>query len=153
MISGNKKQNSVRLIANSTEIEEISVVLLGMAIDNLFTFNEHIDVVPLSYLCRTANYKPHASRRIRKYLSLEKAEFLCNEFINSQFNYAPLAWIFFRKKQYWKIQKIHHKALNSNNKYDKRFRDSNQISIHQRHLHGLICKVFKSLNNLNPEFM
>ena len=45
------------------------------------------------------------------------------------------------------------KALNSNNKYEKRFRDNNQISIHQRHLHALLCEVFKSLNNLNPEFM
>ena len=30
---------------------------------------------------------------------------------------------------------------------------SNEISIHQKHLHALICKVFKSLNDSNPEFM
>ena len=45
------------------------------------------------------------------YLSLEKAKLLCNAFINSQFNNAPLVWMFCRKKQYLKIQKIHHKAL------------------------------------------
>ena len=80
---------------NSTEIEESKkVVLLSITIDNLLTFNNHIN-----NLCRTANYKQHALRRIRKYLSLDKAELLCNAFINSQFNYAPLVWMFCRKNQ------------------------------------------------------
>ena len=48
-----KKPNSVRLIINSTEIEEgKKVVLLRITIDNLLTFNRHID-----NLCRTANCK------------------------------------------------------------------------------------------------
>ena len=65
--------------------------------------------------------------------------------------------MFCRKKQYLKIQKIHHKALkvvyNSNKNYNELLRDNNKFSIYQRHLHALICEVFKSLNNLNPEFM
>ena len=65
--------------------------------------------------------------------------------------------MFCRKKQYLKIQKIHHKALkvvyNSNKNYDEPLRDNNEFSIHQRHLRGLICEVFTSLNNVNPEFM
>ena len=62
-------------------------------------------------------------RRIRKYLSSEKAKLLFNAFINSQFNYAALVWMFCRKQQYLKIQKIHHKALkvvyNSNKNYNE----------------------------------
>ena len=131
MILGKKKRNSVKLEINTTEIEESKkLVLLGITIDNLLTFNEHIDNI-----CRTANYKLHALRRIRKYLSLEKAKLLCNAFMNSQFNYAPLVWMFCRKKQYLKIQKIHHKALkvvyNSNKNYDELLRDNNEVSIHQ----------------------
>ena len=68
MIIGKKKRNSIKLIRNSTETEESKkVVLLGIIIDNLLTFNEHINN-------RTANYKLHALRRIRKYLSLGKAK-------------------------------------------------------------------------------
>ena len=149
----NISQNSVKLIINLTEIEETKkVVLLGITIDNLLTFNEHID-----NLCCTADYKLYALRRIRKYLFVEKAKLLCNAFINSQFNYAPLVWMFCRKKQYLKIQTIHHKALKmvytSNKNYDELLRDTNEFSIQQRHLHALICEVFKSLNNLNPKFM
>ena len=99
MILGKKKRNSVKLIINTTEIEESrKVVLLGITIDNLLIFNEDID-----NLCRTANCKLHALQRIRKYLSLEKAKLLCNAFINSQFDYVPLVWMFCRKKQYLKI--------------------------------------------------
>ena len=58
--------------------ESKKVVLLGITIDDLLTFNEHIDNP-----CRTANYKLHALRRIRKYLSLEKVKLLCNAFTNS----------------------------------------------------------------------
>ena len=71
MILG-KKRNSVKLIINSTEIEESKkVVLLVITIDNLLTFNEHID-----NLCRTANYKLHTLRRIRKYLLLKIAKLM-----------------------------------------------------------------------------
>ena len=62
-----------------------------------------------------------------------------------------------KKKQYLKIQKIHHKVLkviyNSNKSYDEPLRNNNEVSIHQSHLHTLKCEVFKSLSNLNPEFM
>ena len=30
---------------------------------------------------------------------------------------------------------------------------SNEITIHQKQLHALICEVFKNLNNSNPDFM
>ena len=40
-----------------------------------------------------------------------------------------------------------------NKNYDELLRNNNEVSIHQSHLRALICEVFKSLNNLNPEFM
>ena len=62
-----------------------------------------------------------------------------------------------RKNQYLKIQKIHHKALktvfNSDDGYDELLQMSNEITIHQKRVHALICKVLKSLNNSNLEFM
>ena len=95
-------------------------------------------------------------RIIRRYLSQNQAKRLNNAFVNSQFNYAPIIWMFCRKNQYLKIQKIHHKALkvvfNSDDGYDELLQMSNEITIHQKHLHALICEVFKSLNNTNSEF-
>ena len=93
MILGKKKRNSIKLIVNSSEIEERKkAVLPGITTDKLLTFDEHIDS-----LCRIANCKLHALRRARKYLSLEKTKLLWNTFINSQFNYALLVLMFCRK--------------------------------------------------------
>ena len=91
----------VKLVINSIEIEKSKKeILLGITIDNLLTFNEGID-----NLCRPANYKLNALRRIRKYLSSEKAKLLCNVFITSQFNYVPLVLDILQKKTIFKDSK------------------------------------------------
>ena len=118
--------------------------LLGLATDKELNFNKLIDK-----LCRNAQYKLHALRRIRKYLSLEKAKMLGNAFIDSQFNYAPLIWMFCRKGLHLKTQKIHHKTLTviyqSNNTYEELLELSESVSIHQRHLRFLVTEVYKEL--------
>ena len=40
-----------------------------------------------------------------------KKELLYNQFINSQVNYASVIWMFCRKEDYLKIEKIQYKAL------------------------------------------
>ena len=88
-------------------------------------------------LCSTANYKLHALRRIKKYLTLEKAKLLYNVFINSQLNYASVIWMFCCKKDYLTIEKIQHKVLkiiyNSSESYEDLPTCSNEVSIHQKH--------------------
>ena len=48
-----------------------NVELLSLTIDNQLTFKDHISMLRL-----TANYKLHALRRIRNYLTLEKSKLL-----------------------------------------------------------------------------
>ena len=52
-----------------------------------------------------------ALRRIRKYLTLDKTKLFGNAFIDNQFNYAPLIWMFCHETTHLKMQKIHHKTL------------------------------------------
>ena len=93
MILKKKKWKSVKLIRNSTEIEESKKVVFGsIQVDSFLSFNEHVD-----HLSHRTIYKLHALRRIRKYVSLEKAKLLCNTFINSQFSVFPIFWIFCKK--------------------------------------------------------
>ena len=69
------------------------------------------------------------------YISLEKAKMLGNAFIDTQLNYAPLIWMFCKKRLYFKMQKIHHKTLNltyqSNKSYEELLELSETVSIHQ----------------------
>ena len=78
-------------------------------------------------------------------------------FIKSQFNYASVIWMFCRKKDYLKIEKIQYKALkvvyNSSESYEDLLTRSNEVSIHQKHLRALATKIYKSLVDINPIFM
>ena len=107
MILGKSTRQSIILNINNIKIRESSsVVLLGPTIDDRFTFKDHINI-----LCRRASFKLHALRRIRKYLTTVKAKLLYNAFINSQFNYASIIWMFLHKQDYLRIEKIQYKAL------------------------------------------
>ena len=153
MMLSKKSYQHQKLSVNTFTIDESDEVkLLGLTIDNELNFSKHIDK-----LCGNAQYKLHALRRIRKYLSLEKAKMLGNSFIDSQFNYAALIWMFCRKGLYLKMQKIHHKTLKaiyqSYKTYEELLELSETVSIHQRHLRFLVSEVYKSTSYLNPKFM
>ena len=90
-----------KIIPRSNEVK-----LLGITIDNELKFKKHIED-----LCKKASYKLHALRRIRGYLTVEKARILANAFIDSQFNYAPLIWMFAGKILISKICKLHYRTL------------------------------------------
>ena len=104
-----------------------------------------------------ASYKLHALRRIRKYLTPEKAKVLYNAFINSRFSYASIVSMFGRKTDYLKMEKIQYKALkivfNSNESFEDLLLHRNEVSIHQKQLHQLTTEIYKSLTDLSPEFI
>ena len=155
MVLGRSTRQFIILQFNINNIkirESSSVTLLGLTIHNRLTFKDHINI-----LCRRANLKLHALRRISKYLTTVKAKQLYNTFINSQFNYASIIWMFCRKQDYLKIAKIQHKALKvvykSNESYEELLILNNEVSIHQKQLSIFATEVLKSLADLNSDFM
>ena len=80
-------------------------------------------------------------QRIRKDLTPDKAKVLYNAFIISQFSYASIIWMFCRKTDYLKMEKIQYKALeiafNSNESFEDLLLHSNEVSIHQKKLRQL----------------
>ena len=113
--------------------ESNHVEFLGITVDKHLDFKKYIE-----NLCWNANYKLHALRRMRKYLAVEKAKLLGNAFINSQFNSAPLIWMFCQNTLNLKVEKIHHKTLRiihqSNACYRELLECNGSTSFHQRHL-------------------
>ena len=154
MVPGNKNERFFNIHINSVKNKSSSeVTLLVIKIDKNLTFKKHI-----SELYRRASYKLQTSLRIRKYLTVEKAKLLANVFINSQFNYAPLIWMFANKSSKVKILKIHKRTLQIvydiyDESYENLLNIRDDISIHQKHLQYLAIDVNKSLTKLNPGFM
>ena len=65
--------------------------------------------------------------------------------------------MFCRKKDYLKIEKIQYKALkiiyNSNESYEEPLTRNNEVSMHQEHLRALATEIYKSLADINPDFI
>ena len=142
MIFGDKSHHKHISKINSVKVEaSVDVLLLGMTIDKKLTFKQHEHT---ENLCRKLQYELHVLRHIRKFLTIEKAKILGNAFTDSQFNYAPLLWMFCRKTVYPKKGKIHQKTLNvtyeSKDTYENQLLQSNTVSVHQIHLRFLVTE-------------
>ena len=134
------------LIDSSVIKESADGEMLGLIVDNKLSFKKHI-----AKLCQTAAY--HA---FRKYLTLKKASILGNVFVDSQLNYAPLIWMFC-KKNFFKMQKVHHKRLRVIYQSDESHKNllnlDHRVFLHQRHKWILVTEIFKSVSETNPKFM
>ena len=135
MVLGANKNKSFSINVRGMNIpSKNEVILLGITIEHGLKFNKHI-----KDLCKRASFKLHALRRIRKYLGIEKARILANAFIESQFNHAPLIWMFASKMAINKICKLHYRTLKvvyneSDKSYEELLEMNKSASIHQRHL-------------------
>ena len=106
LISGNKHEHIWAKIGEHKIWEESKVKLLGVIIDNKLNFEEHVNS-----LCNKANKKLTALIRLVKFLSFEKKRNLLKAFIESQFKYCPLIWMFHSRNLNNKINHLHERGL------------------------------------------
>ena len=149
-----KHIDSVFLKLNGEIIKgEASVKLLGLTVDSKLDFNEHV-----SNLCKKASQKLHALARIAPYIDNQKLKILMKAFIESQFNYCPLLWMFHNRSMNNRINRIHERALRiAYRDYESSFahllEKDNSVSIHERNLQRLATEIYKVKNNMAPLFM
>ena len=84
-----------------------------------------------------------------------KLKIIIKTFIQSQFNYCPLTWMFHNRTLNNKINKLHERAIQIVYKNDKlTFQElldmDNSITIHQRNLQRLATEMYKVKNNISP---
>ena len=84
----------------------IKETLLGILIDSELSFDQHI-----SSICSKASKKLHALGRIATFMPFNKRRTLMKRFIESQFNYCPLIWMFHSRTMNNKTNTIHERAF------------------------------------------
>ena len=101
------RDKDISIILENEVIECSSAVkLLGVTIDNKLDFTEHI-----SKLCKKVSSKLHALARISNYMSQNKLRLIMKSFIESQFSYCPLVWMFHNRVLNNRINKLHERGL------------------------------------------
>ena len=86
--------------------ESNDVELLGITIDKNLIFDKHV-----SNISFRANMELSALTRVAKFVPFKKRCILLNTFIESQFKYCPLVWMFHGKQINDKINKLQKIAL------------------------------------------
>ena len=107
MILGKSLWPKYSLTIGSVHVKESDYAeLVGITVGKHVSFKQYI-----ANLCWNANCKLHALKCVRKYLVVETAKLLSNAFIDNQFNYALLMWMFCGKTLYPKIKKLSHQLF------------------------------------------
>lgn len=124
--------------------------LLGITIDKNLNFNTH-----LSLLCNKVSQKVSALARVVRLIPFDKKIILLKTFIESQFSYCPLIWMYCSRKINRKINHIHERALRLvYNDYTASFGEllikDGSITIHQRNIQYVATEMYKVINNLSP---
>ena len=91
--------NGIHTTSSNTE------TLLGITIHSELNFENH-----LSAKCNKVSRKINVLERIANYMSLEKPRIVMKTFIESQFHYCPLKWMFDSCTINNRINRLHERA-------------------------------------------
>ena len=127
--------------------------LLGITINSELNFENH-----LSAICNKASRKINALGRTDNYMLLEKRRIVMKTFIESQFNYCPLIWMFHSRNMNNKVNRLHERALrivyfDFKSSFEGLLMKGNSSSIHERNIQSLAIEIYKFLNGLSPSFL
>ena len=122
---------------------EKNVKLLGVWIDDKMTFEKHMKI-----LLKKANQKLHALMRVSRYMTEEKLRTLMKTFIESQFNYCPLLWMFHSRHINKRVNSLHERALRVVYKdristFEELLEKDNSFTIHDKNLQKSALLMFK----------
>ena len=132
--------------------ESQSEKLLGITIDKNLTFNGH-----LTNICKKASQKLSALARISQVLPFHKRRTIMKAFVESQFSYCPLVWMFCSRKMDRKMNFIQERALrlaydDYNSTFVELLRRDQSLSFHYRNIHEVAIETYKVKKDLSPPF-
>ena len=92
------------------------------------------------------------------FVNVDKKRMIMKAFIESQFGYCPLVWMFHSQSLNKNIKRIHEKALritynDKSSSFQKLFEKDNPVIIHHRNIKILATETYKFLQRLSSPSM
>ena len=139
-------ENENQLLQN-----EKMVKLLGVTIEDKIAFEKHVNT-----LLKKGNQKLHGLMRASRYMNKEKLRILMKAFIESQFKYCSLVWMFHSRHINNRINRLQERALrvvykDENCTFEELLEKDNSFTVHERNLQKLALLMFKVKHNLCPK--
>ena len=151
LISGTTNEHLWAKVGDNMIWESSQEKLLGLTIDKNLNFTKHLEGI-----CKKASGKVTALARMVKIIPFHKKKILMKAFIESQFSYCPLIWMFCTRKMNRKINHIQERALrlvyeDYITPFNELLIKDNSVTIHHRNIQRVAIEMFKVKNNLCPE--
>ena len=143
-----------RIVVDNQNIKVVSSAdFLGIQINNKLNFNVHI-----SNICRSAANQLNALIRLKRFLGFKEKRILINSYFIANFNYYPLVWMFSSASSLKKIEKLQKRALrflfnDYKISYEELLLKLGRVTMNVNRLRIMCIEIYKTINNLNPEFM
>ena len=130
-----------------------SVKLLGVTVDLILNFNEHVPTI-----CEKASNKARAFSRIAPNVEYEKYVMLYNSFVLLKFNCCSLIWMFRGKSSNNEIDRIHKRALrvlldNYGPTFEELLQKRGEHATQTRNVQPLLLEIYKCLSSKNPPIL
>ena len=153
IVSGHKHEQVWAMIGDSKIWESNKSKLLGIVIDRQLNFDDYV-----FSLCKKAGRKLSALSRLSYYLTLNQRKVLMNSFIQSQFSYSPLTWMFHGRKANNRINHIHERTLrlvyqDQTLSFEELLKKDGSCSIHHRNIQLFSVELFKAYKNKSNQIM
>ena len=144
---------STALIDGSSIESNTKEILLGITIDRDLKFDEHVNNP-----CEKSCQKLNALVRLAPFMNVDKKCIIMKAFIESQFGYCPLVWMFHSRSLNNKINRIHKRALritynDKSSSFQKVLEKDNSTTIHHRNIEILATETYKFLQGLSRPLM
>ena len=143
LVSGHKYENVWVKMGDEQIWDSAKQKLLGMEIGRNLNFDDHA-----ISLCKKAGRKLAVLARLSKFMSFKQKRILMKAFVESQFGYCPLIWMFHSRKVNSKINHLQERSLRIvYNDYITSFEDllkkDNSFKIHHKNIQSLAIELFK----------
>ena len=114
----------------------------------------NMSIISVKKACQKLN----ALVRLAPFMNVDEKRMIMKAFIESQFGYCPLVWMFHSRILNSKINRIHERALritynDKSSSFQKLLEKDNFVTIHHRNIKILATEKCKFLQGLSPPLM
>ena len=153
LVLGFKYENIWANIGKTKIWESKKQKILGVEIDRTLSFDEYI-----ASLRKKAGKKLSVLGRSSNFMCTNKKRVLMKAFIEAQFGYCPLIWMFHNRGVNNKINHLHERLLrivykNNISSFEDLLKRDKSFTIDQRNIQSLAIELFKVKGNLSNNIM
>ena len=164
MVANPEKFQSIILSRNGGVCTPISVEnndlcptneikVLGVTLDDRLNFKSHVDDI-----CNRASRQINSFKRFSKYLKIDRRLSVYKSFIQSNFSYSPVAWLFCGRKNSNKLEKLQERALrivfnDFSSSYEFLCERANTLPLSFYQLRFLGIEMYKCIKKTNPTYL